>query len=56
LRDAALNFKADFPDKYFDAHEHINRETRMNRQLGYAFDHNDPDVKAWIEDFIEMYG
>jgi hypothetical protein len=54
--DAALNFKADFPGKYFDAHEHINRETKINRQLGYDFDHNDPDLKAWIEDFIEMYG
>jgi hypothetical protein len=55
-RDAALNFKADFPGKCFDAHEHINRETQINRQLGYDFDHNDPNLKAWIEDFIEMYG
>jgi hypothetical protein len=56
--DAALNFKADFPDKYFDTHAYVERELNMYAQLsdGDGVDTNNTSVKAWIEDFIKMYG
>jgi hypothetical protein len=54
-RDAALNFKADFPDKYFDAHEYLKRELNLNAILGNEIDTKDEDVKKWMDDFIEMY-
>jgi hypothetical protein len=53
--DAALNFKADFPDKYFDAHAYIERELNMYDVLSHSIDPKDVSVKAWIEDFINMY-
>jgi hypothetical protein len=54
-RDAALNFKADFPDKYFDATEHIQRQLKANSILGNKIDTVSADVKDWIEGFIKMY-
>ncbi len=54
-RDAALNFKADFPEKYFDPHEYIRRKLDENAILGNEIDTNDAGVKAWIDNFLEMY-
>jgi hypothetical protein len=54
-RDAALNFKAYFPDKYFDAHEYLKRELKLNAILGNEIDTKDEGVKKWMNDFIEMY-
>ncbi len=54
-KDAALNFKADFPGKYFDAKEYINRQIENNAVLNNKIDLNDPKVKAWAEDFIRKY-
>ncbi len=54
--DAALNFKADFPEKYFDAHAYIQRELETNRRLGNEIDVEDAGVKAWIDAFVKMYG
>jgi hypothetical protein len=55
-RDAALNFKADFPNKYFDANEYIKRSLNANSILGNNIDTVDGDVKKWIDDFVKMYG
>jgi hypothetical protein len=54
-RDAALNFKADFPNKYFDAHEHIKRQLNLNTVLGNNINTDDASVQKWINDFIDMY-
>jgi hypothetical protein len=51
-----LNFKADFPDKYFDSQEYIKRQLKSNSILGNEIDTNDEGVKSWIDDFIKMYG
>jgi hypothetical protein len=53
--DAALNFKADFPNKYFDAHKYLARELNMNAQLSNVIDTQDAEVKAWMDDFVKMY-
>jgi hypothetical protein len=53
--DAALNFKADFPGKYFDADAYVQRELDMYTQLSHSVNPNDTSVKAWIEDFVKMY-
>jgi hypothetical protein len=53
--DAALNFKADFPDKYFDVHEQIKRNLHFNHALGNDIDTNDAGVKAWMDEFVKMY-
>jgi hypothetical protein len=54
-RHAALNFKADFPDKYFDANEYIKRQLKSNSILGNDIDTNDAGVKEWMDNFIKMY-
>jgi hypothetical protein len=43
-RDAALNFKADFPDKYFDVPEYIKRQLKANSVLGNNIDTSDKCV------------
>jgi hypothetical protein len=54
-RDAALNFKADFPDKYFDANEYIKRQLKANSILGNDIDKNDTGVIDWMDAFVKMY-
>ena len=53
--DAALNFKADFPNKYFDAQAYIERLLNENAQLENPIDMHNAGVKAWTEAFLEMY-
>jgi hypothetical protein len=55
-RDAALNFKADFPDKYFDAKGYIERQLKANRRLGNDINTQDAGVKDWMDAFIKMWG
>ncbi len=52
---AALNFKADFPNKYFDAQEYINRKLKSNAILGNNINENDEDVQNWITAFLKSY-
>jgi hypothetical protein len=54
-RDAALNFKADFPDKYFDAQEYIERQLKSNVILGNEIDTQVKGVKDWMDAFLKMY-
>jgi hypothetical protein len=54
-RDAALNFKADFPDKYFDAQVYIKRQLNANRALENKIDTSDKSVEEWINVFLKLY-
>jgi hypothetical protein len=54
--DAAMNFKADFPGKCFDANEYLNRQLKANATLGNEIDTKDIEVKNWMEEFVELYG
>ncbi len=53
--DAALNFKADFPDKYFDSQEQIRRQLDFNSILGNEIDTKNSEVKAWMDAFLKLY-
>lgn len=52
---AALNFKADFPYKYFDATTYIARTLESNEILGNKIDIEDSEVKIWINNFLKIY-
>jgi hypothetical protein len=52
---AALNFKADFPEKYFDVHQYLQREIDINAKLGIAVNLTDKKVRRRYDEVVKRY-